>query len=349
MQIASVNVNGIRAASQTGKSAKNGYGLKNWMQDQGKDVDVLCLQELKATQEEIGETLDFLNIDSDKFFIQSDQDKKGHAGVAIAVLNPEIKIQEIKTPFENQTYTSDILCSGRYIEVDLETKSKQNLTIASAYIHHADSPTSTRRATKAEIEKGSKREVTIDRKQSEFTMNNKHLFMDKLTEYLRQQINLNKEFVICGDYNIAHKNIDLKAWENNKTKAGFLPEERVWLDLWFAKKYSQIPKEIINTFKENKDINYKTPKEAITQFNLGGLGLHDVCRELWGETGEQSNTYTWWTYMGHAFDNNAGWRIDYQSATEKLSKTAKWARVDKPSAYNQRYTDHAPLVVNYDI
>ena len=116
--------------------------------------------------------------------------------------------------------------------------------------------------------------------------------------------------VVAGDLNIAHREVDIKNWRGNLANAGFLPRERAYLDHWF-----------------------------------GGLGWHDVGRELGGDG---PGPYTWWSWRGKAFDNDAGWRIDYQLATGALAEVAVSATVDRAPSYAERFSDHAPLIVEYD-
>src|SRR5699024_1201601 len=116
--------------------------------------------------------------------------------------------------------------------------------------------------------------------------------------------------VITGDFNICHGQLDLKNWKGNRGKAGFLPEEQAHLSEWFEQ------------------------------------GWTDVVR---AHVGEVPGPYTWWSWRGKAFDNDAGWRIDYQLATAELAERAKDAVVDRAPAYDQRFSDHAPLRVTYDL
>lgn len=114
------------------------------------------------------------------------------------------------------------------------------------------------------------------------------------------------DVVICGDWNTAHREIDLKNWRSNRKNSGFLPEERAWLD---------------HVFDE--------------------LGLVDAFRVVHPDTPE---LYTWWSNRGRAWDNNTGWRIDYQIATPAVAERARaaWIYTD------ERFSDHAPLVLDYD-
>jgi exodeoxyribonuclease-3 len=136
----------------------------------------------------------------------------------------------------------------------------------------------------------------------------KYSFMAHFFPHLSALHQSGRNVVLCGDWNIAHKEIDLKNWKSNQKNSGFLPDERAWLSRVFDE-----------------------------------LGWVDVFRNLYPEaTGEG---YTWWSNRGQAWAKNVGWRIDYHIATEALAKTAKSAAIYKDA----RFSDHAPLTVNYDI
>ncbi len=135
----------------------------------------------------------------------------------------------------------------------------------------------------------------------------KYRFMDRFAAWLRKARDSRRHVLVCGDWNIAHRAIDLKNWRSNQVNSGFLPEERAWMDQVF-----------------------------------GDLGWADVHRRLQPEaTGE---AYTWWSNRGQAWQNNTGWRIDYQVATPGLMRRARRASVYR----EQRFSDHAPLVIDYD-
>ncbi|MCC5857239.1 MAG: exodeoxyribonuclease III [Ectothiorhodospiraceae bacterium] len=129
--------------------------------------------------------------------------------------------------------------------------------------------------------------------------------MERFLEPLRAWMRDDREYLICGDWNIAHREIDLKNWRSNQKNSGFLPEERAWMDRLFS--------------EEN---------------------WVDVYRWLYPER-EQ---YTWWSNRGRAWDNNTGWRIDYQVATPGVAASA--VRSDVYTA--KRFSDHAPLTVDYN-
>jgi exodeoxyribonuclease-3 len=133
----------------------------------------------------------------------------------------------------------------------------------------------------------------------------KYQSMDYLQPMLRDMALDGREYIICGDWNIAHKKIDLKNWRGNQKNSGFLPEERAWMDELF-----------------------------------GDVGWVDAFRLV--EPGEHQ--YTWWSNRGRAWDNNTGWRIDYQVATPGVAATAHSARIYK----DERFSDHAPLSLDYD-
>ncbi len=116
--------------------------------------------------------------------------------------------------------------------------------------------------------------------------------------------------MVCGDINIGHTERDIKNWKGNRTKAGFLPEERAVLDSWYAS------------------------------------GWVDVARV---QAGDVDGPYSWWSWRGQAFDTDAGWRIDVHVATERLAATATFADVDRAATYDARFSDHAPVVVGYDV
>ena len=124
--------------------------------------------------------------------------------------------------------------------------------------------------------------------------------------HLEQLIQSGRDVVICGDWNIAHQEIDLKNWKGNKKNSGFLPEERAWMG----------------------DI-------------LQRVGWVDTYRKLYPDTTDEC--YTWWSNRGQAWAKNVGWRIDYQLATPALGAKAVAASVYK----TERFSDHAPLIVDY--
>lgn len=109
-------------------------------------------------------------------------------------------------------------------------------------------------------------------------------FLDRFRDWVAELLDEGRELLLVGDFNIAHRPIDLARPKQNETTSGFLPEERAWLDGFLA------------------------------------LGLHDVVRE---RLGEQEGAYSWWTYRAGARGRNVGWRLDYHFATPRLAATAR--------------------------
>ena len=140
----------------------------------------------------------------------------------------------------------------------------------------------------------------------EIRQNLKYKFMQYFERFVKDQIDKKKNLIVCGDYNIAHTKDDIKNWKSNQNNSGFLPEEREWMT------------KLINT-----------------------VGLIDAFRLKC----KKPEVYTWWSNRGNAYDNNVGWRIDYQMITENFSKKIKSASVYR----GKKFSDHAPLIINYDI
>jgi exodeoxyribonuclease-3 len=132
----------------------------------------------------------------------------------------------------------------------------------------------------------------------------KFKFMAAFMPHLKELIGSGREVVICGDWNIAHREIDLKNWRGNKKNSGFLPEERAWLTELFDE-----------------------------------VGFADVFRRVHPEL----EAYTWWSNRGQAWAKDVGWRIDYQIATPGIAALAESASIYKA----QRFSDHAPLIIDY--
>ena len=142
-------------------------------------------------------------------------------------------------------------------------------------------------------------------------MAQKHHFVGLLTQRIEELRASGRHVLLTGDLNIAHKEVDLRNWRGNRGRAGFLPEERAHLDHLFDQ-----------------------------------LGWVDLGRRFggWGP-----GPYTWWSYRGRAYDNDVGWRIDYQVASPDLAATAKDAFVDRAPTHPERWSDHAPLVATFDL
>lgn len=195
-------------------------------------------------------------------------DKKGYSGVGI------YSKQKADAVIEGLGI-ADIDSEGRYLEVRLG-----NLSVVSLYLPSGSS--------------GEERQAF------------KFSVMDRFMPRLKALKASGREVIICGDWNIAHQEVDLKNWKGNRKNSGFLPEERAWLTELFSQ-----------------------------------VGWVDVYRHLYPNATEEA--YTWWSNRGQAWANNVGWRIDYQVATPAIAAKAISASIYK----EERFSDHAPLIVNY--
>lgn len=267
LRVVTANVNGIRAAERRG-------GLE-WLAD--TEADVLCLQEVRATREQVTEVLVGSPL-GEWQLAHSEAPDKGRAGVAVLTREaPGAVREQVKQPGMDGL--------GRWIEVDLDT-AVGPLTVVSAYVHTGEADT--------------------------IKQVDKYAFLDgmdaRLAELRRSATRRRGHVLVCGDLNIAHREIDIKNWKGNIGKAGFLEEERAFLDAWFTRNWVDLGR------------------------RLGGEG---------------PGPYTWWSWRGQAFDNDAGWRIDYQVATPGLADLARRAVVGRAPSYAERWSDHAALTVDF--
>jgi exodeoxyribonuclease-3 len=273
LRIASVNVNGVRAAF------RNGMGP--WLA--GRDVDILCLQEVRA------ETDDLTALLGEEWNVLHDAaTAKGRAGVAIASRSrAEIHRVEFGAP--------DFDSAGRWLEADYDVDGTI-VTVVSVYVHSGED------GTPKQVEK--------------------YKFLDAMVARLPELRKHNPLAVIMGDLNVGHRTLDIKNWKGNVKRAGFLPKEREYFDRILG-------------------------AEDDPHYNAGaGLGWVDIGRRF---AGEVPGPYTWWSSRGQAFDTDTGWRIDYQLATPELAALARSYSVDRAASYSERWSDHAPVVVDYDI
>jgi exodeoxyribonuclease-3 len=273
LRIASVNVNGVRAAFRNGMGA--------WLDE--REVDILALQEVRAA------TSDLENLLGAEWDILHDAaTAKGRAGVALASRN--------KASIHRVALGADEFDSaGRWLEADYEVGDKV-VTVVSTYVHSGDA------GTPKQVEK--------------------YKFLDAMVERLPLLMEHNPLAVVVGDLNVGHRTLDIKNWKGNVKRAGFLPEERAYFDRFLG-------------------------AEGDPDYNAGaGFGFVDIGRRA---AGEVEGPYTWWSARGQAFDNNTGWRIDYQLATPELAAAVTDYSVDRAASYAERWSDHAPVVVDYAI
>jgi exodeoxyribonuclease-3 len=229
--------------------------------------DVVCIQETKAQEHQLDKALFYPEGYHCHYF---DAEKKGYSGVAIySRLKPNKITRGLGKGWE------DMDSEGRFIQADFD-----KLSIISLYLPSGSS--------------------SDERQQVKYS------FMDRFSPVLKAMRRKKREFIICGDWNIVHKEIDIKNWRSNQKNSGCLPEERAWLDEVF-----------------------------------GPIGFVDAFREV----NNESLQYTWWSNRGQARANNVGWRIDYQVITPGLAD-----KVGNDSIYKEQwFSDHAPLMLEYDI
>jgi exodeoxyribonuclease-3 len=198
----------------------------------------------------------------------NDAEKKGYSGVAIYSKQQPDKIKTTLGWHHADT-------EGRYIQADFG-----NLSIISLYLPSGSS---------------SEERQTI-----------KFDFLERFMLVLKKYRKQKRNYIICGDWNIAHKEIDLKNWKGNRKNSGFLPEERAWMDTLFD-----------------------------------DVGMVDAFRKV----NQEADQYTWWSNRGQAWTRNVGWRIDYQIVSPGLNDKINSAEIYK----EERFSDHAPLTMVYDI
>ena len=282
--ITTSNVNGIRAAKRK--------GIEDWA---GKHApDVWCIQEVRAPQDDVDSIFD-------EFGFEYATAGKIEAPANLHAMNEVCRVKgraavgrltdlEVLDKRYGLPGLSEDVDSGRWIETDVKTPEGYAITVASVYVHagNTDYPTK---------------------------MEQKYRFLDTMLKRMGalrdEAAHGGKQAVLCGDFNIAHTPLDIKNAKANEKHAGFLPEERAYVDKW-----------------------------------LDEYEFVDVMRSL---AGDIQGPYTWWSQRGRAFDNNVGWRIDYQFATPELAETARGFVIDKAPTYDKRWSDHAPLTITYEV
>lgn len=256
MRIITLNLNGIRSASNK--------GFFKWLQT--VQPDVICLQELKAQETDMSPEM--LAPEGYYGYFHYAQ-KKGYSGVGIySKQKPDAVVVGLANSELSLTKEEDLEIDneGRYLECRFG-----KLSVVSLYLPSGSS--------------GEERQAFKFKVMAHFML------------HLEQLINSGYEVVVCGDWNIAHQEIDLKNFKGNKKNSGFLPEERAWMT----------------------DI-----------FNR--VGWVDVYRKLHPDTTEAC--YTWWSNRGQAWAKNVGWRIDYQIATPTFAANAEQALIYKDERFS---------------
>ncbi|MFK8016771.1 MAG: exodeoxyribonuclease III [Gammaproteobacteria bacterium] len=233
-------------------------GFFTWLSRQR--ADLCCIQETKAQVDQLTDTV-FHPTNHHTYYV--DAVKKGYSGVAMYSRHEPTKvIRTLREATDGNAGWDEFDAEGRYIELQFG-----DLSVVSLY-----------------LPSGSSKE---ERQLAKFR------FLDLFMPFLEKAKKRKRQYIICGDWNIAHKKIDIKNWRSNQKNSGFLPEERAWMD------------QLIHTH-----------------------GYVDTFREV----NDKPDQYTWWSNRGNARANNVGWRIDYQIASPKLAGKTTKTRVytDKP-------------------
>jgi len=232
-------------------------GVEAWLAQ--VQPDCVCVQEVKAQAGDVQGRYDVLaGLKGHFHFAQ----KKGYSGVGVYTRHEP---SDVVTGFGSPEFDAE----GRYVELRFDTP-RRKFSVISAY-----------------FPSGSSGE---ERQQAKFR------FLAEFEPHMAR-LKSQREFVLCGDVNIAHKEQDLKNWRSNQKNSGFLPEERAWM----------------------------------TRL-LTDLGVVDVYRHLKPDTTEEC--YTWWSNRGQAYLKNVGWRLDYHLATPPIAQLARGESIYKQQKFS---------------
>jgi exodeoxyribonuclease-3 len=232
-------------------------GLEDWLAQHAPDC--MGVQEVKAQAEDVRGRFEALAGMRGHFHFAR---KKGYSGVGVYSRHEP---SEVIAGFGVPEFDDE----GRYLELRFDTPSRR-FSLISAYFPSGSS--------------GPERQEA------------KYRFLDVIYPHLTA-LKAQRDFILLGDVNIAHQEIDLKNWKSNQKNSGFLPEERAWM----------------------------------TRL-LGEAGLVDVYRRLHPDTTEEA--YTWWSNRGQAWAKNVGWRLDYHLATPAIAALAHRAEIYKAQRFS---------------
>ncbi|MEI6734169.1 MAG: exodeoxyribonuclease III [Comamonadaceae bacterium] len=247
----------LTSLNLNGIRSASSKGLEAWLAQSSPDC--ICVQEVKAQAADVADRFEQL-ADLRGYFHFAE--KKGYSGVAVYTRSEP---SDVLVGYGSSEFDAE----GRYVELRFDSGSSRR-SIISCY-----------------FPSGSSGE---ERQQAKFR------FLDEFYPHLGQ-LKREREFILCGDVNIAHQEIDLKNWKGNRKNSGFLPEERAWM--------SKL---------------------------LGEAGLVDVYRQLHPATTD--DCYTWWSNRGQAYAKNVGWRLDYHLATAMLAQGARRAEIYKAEKFS---------------
>ncbi|WP_243791960.1 exodeoxyribonuclease III [Saccharopolyspora gloriosae] len=262
----------VSTVNVNGLRAAAKKGFIEWLA--GTEADVICMQETRAEPEQLSAAV---REPEGWYPLLAPSSAKGRSGVA---LYSRAEPAASRIGFGSAEFDD----SGRYAEIELP-----GVVVASLYLPSG--------------EVGTERQDEKERFMAEF--------LPYLESLRARASEAGKEVLVCGDWNIAHREIDLKNWKANQKSAGFLPEEREWMSRVFDE-----------------------------------LGYVDVFR---ARNPEGPGPYSWWSYRGKAFDNDSGWRIDLIAGSPDLASRCKDAYVEKAPSYDKRWSDHAPVTAVFDV
>jgi len=247
----------LTSLNLNGIRSASSKGLHAWISQASPDC--ICVQEVKAQAEDVtGRFERMADLNGYFHFAQ----KKGYSGVGVYTREEPT---DVRVGFGHPEFDAE----GRYVELRFDAGQVKR-SIISCY-----------------FPSGSSGE---ERQQAKFR------FLELIYSHL-QSLKKEREFILCGDVNIAHQEIDLKNWKGNRKNSGFLPEERAWM----------------------------------TRL-LGDGGLVDVYRQLHPDATDEA--YTWWSNRGQAYAKNVGWRLDYHLATRALAAGAKSCEIYKTEKFS---------------
>jgi len=232
-------------------------GVEAWLEKHAPDC--ICVQEVKAQAPDVAGKFEQLAGLKGHFHFA---EKKGYSGVGVYTRHEP---SDVVIGFDGGEFDAE----GRYVETRFDTPSRK-LSIISVYFPSGSSGP--------------------ERQEAKFR------FLDKIYPHL-MALKTGRDFIICSDVNIAHKEADLKNWKGNLKNSGFLPEERAWM----------------------------------TRLLSEG-GMVDVYRQLQPNTTDAC--YTWWSNRGQAYANNVGWRLDYHLATPALASLARTEEIYKEEKFS---------------
>ena len=246
-------------------------GVADWVARAAPDC--ICMQEIRVQASDIeGRFEQMAGLQGHFHFAE----RKGYAGTAIYAKHAP---SDVVAGWGDAEFDAE----GRYLELRFDTP-KRKLSIISCYFPSGSS--------------GEERQAA------------KYRFLARFFPHLIA-LAKQREFILCGDINIAHREIDLKNWRSNQKNSGFLPEERAWMT-------------------------------RLLDAGAEGAGLVDVYRLL--KPNSTHDAYTWWSNRGQAYAKNVGWRLDYHLATPKMAKLARSESIYKTT----KFSDHAPITVEYE-